>query len=113
LIAVIAGMLNQQVYPKGTDPHLREGGIIMEKKKPFTQNFKEEAKTALDRTKAKAQEAKGVVKEAYGKATDNTKLKAEGKIDQVVGKAKDATAKAKDAARDAAEKVQKETFKKR
>ena len=85
----------------------------MEKKKPFTQNLKEEAGTVLERAKAKAQVAKGVVKETVGKATDNTKLKAEGKIDQAAGKAKDAAAKVKDASRDAAEKVKKEIHKKR
>jgi uncharacterized protein YjbJ (UPF0337 family) len=74
-------------------------------KKPFTQNLKEEAETILERTKAKAQEAKGDVKVAIGKATDNTKMKVEGHADQVAGKAKDAIARAKDAARDAAEKL--------
>lgn len=84
----------------------------MDKKKLYAQNFKEEAGTAFERAKAKAQEFKGVVKEAVGKATDNNRLKAEGKVDQVLGKAKDTAAKVKDAARDAAEKVQKELNKK-
>ena len=84
----------------------------MDKKKSVGQNLKEEAATALERTKANAQQAKGVVKEAVGKATDNTKLKAEGKMDQIAGKAKDAAAQVKDAARDAAEKINKEMHKK-
>lgn len=84
----------------------------MDKKKSVGQNLKEEAATALERTKANAQQAKGVVKEALGKATDNPKLKAEGKIDQVAGKTKDAAAQVKDAARDAAEKINKEMHKK-
>ena len=84
----------------------------MDHKKPIAQNVKEESKTALDRTKAKAQEAKGVVKEAAGKLTDNPKLKAEGKADQFVGKVKDAVAKVVDASHDAGEKVQKELHKK-
>jgi len=74
-------------------------------KKPFTQNLKEEAETILERTKAKAQEAKGDIKVAIGKATDNTRMKVEGQADQVAGKAKDFAARAKDAARDAAEKL--------
>ena len=80
----------------------------MDKKKPFTKNLKEEAGTALEKTKAKAQEAEGVVKEAAGKATDNTKMKVEGHADQFAGKAKDAAAKAKDSAHDADEKLQKD-----
>lgn len=84
----------------------------MDKKKSVGQNLKEEAATALERTKANAQQAKGVVKEALGKATDNPKLKAEGKIDQVAGKTKNSVAKLKDAVRDTAEKVHKEIHKK-
>ena len=84
----------------------------MDKKKPVSKNLKEETQTAVDRTKAKSQEAKGVVKEAVGKMTDNPKLKAEGRIDQVVGKVKDAAARTKDAVHDAGEKVHKELHKK-
>jgi uncharacterized protein YjbJ (UPF0337 family) len=84
----------------------------MDKKKSFAQNLKGEAATALERSKANAQVAKGVVKEAVGKATDNPKLKAEGKMDQIAGKTKDSVAQVKDAARDAAEKVNKEMHKK-
>ncbi len=80
----------------------------MNKNKPIAQNISEEAQTILERTKAKAHEAKGVLKEAIGKATNNTKLTAEGKIDQVAGKVMDAAARTKDAARDAAENIQKE-----
>ena len=84
----------------------------MSHKKSVTQNLKEETNTALDRTQAKAQEAKGMVKEAVGKATDNPKLKVEGKADQAAGKIKDAVAHAKDASRDAGEKIHKEMHKK-
>ena len=84
----------------------------MIKKKPFSQNIKEEAGTVLERAKAKTQVAKGIVKETIGKVTDNTKLKAEGKIDQAAGKAKDTAAQVKDAARDAGEKISKELRKK-
>lgn len=83
----------------------------MDKRKPFTQNLKEEAEAALEKTKAKAQQAKGAVKDAVGKATDNAKLKTECKIDQAAGKAKDAVAQIKDATRDAAEKVREELHK--
>ena len=85
----------------------------MDKKKPLAKNLKEEAATALEKTKAKAQVAKGVVKEAFGKATNNTKLEVEGKADKVAGKAKGAAAKVKDAVNDAAEKVKKQAPKKR
>ena len=84
----------------------------MAQKKSFAQNIKEETGTVLERAKAKTQGAKGLVKETIGKVTDNTKLKAEGKIDQAAGKAKDAAAKVKDAARDAGEKINKEMHKK-
>lgn len=80
-------------------------------RKPLSQNIKEEAKTALDRTKAKSQEAKGAIKEAIGKATDNPKLKVEGKADKAAGKVKDTVAKGKDTARDIGEKVHKELHK--
>lgn len=82
------------------------------KKKSFGKNLKEEAQTVLDKTKAKAQEAKGAIKEAVGKATGNTKMKAEGQADKVIGKAKGAVADTKDAVRDAAEKVKKDLNKK-
>jgi uncharacterized protein YjbJ (UPF0337 family) len=76
----------------------------MDKKKSFTHNAEKKAKTALDLTKAKAQETKGVIKETTGKVTDNPKLTAEGKVDQIVGKTKAAVARVKDAARDAVKK---------
>jgi uncharacterized protein YjbJ (UPF0337 family) len=82
------------------------------KKKSFGKNLKQEAQTVLDKTKAKAQEAKGVMKEAVGKATGDTKMKAEGQADKAIGKAKGAVADTKDAVRDAAETIRKDLHKK-
>ena len=62
----------------------------MDKKKSFAQNIKEEAETALERSKAKAQVAKGVVKEAVGKATGNDRLSAEGAAQELKGEAQQA-----------------------
>jgi uncharacterized protein YjbJ (UPF0337 family) len=53
--------------------------------------------SAIDKAKDKAQSAKGHVKEAAGKATDDRSLEAEGKGDQVVGNLKQAGEKLKDA----------------
>jgi uncharacterized protein YjbJ (UPF0337 family) len=53
--------------------------------------------SAIDKTKDKAQAAKGQVKEAAGKATDDRSLEAEGKGDQVAGNLKQAGEKLKDA----------------
>jgi uncharacterized protein YjbJ (UPF0337 family) len=53
--------------------------------------------SAIDKAKDKAQAAKGHVKEAAGKATDDRSLEAEGKGDQVVGNVKQAGEKLKDA----------------
>lgn len=77
----------------------------MDKKKSFTRSARDKAGTTLERVKAKAQEVKGVIKETVGKATDNPRLKTEGKVDQVAGKTKGAVARVKDAARDAVKKV--------
>ena len=77
------------------------------KKKPLAQNMKEEAQTLVEKVKAKGSQAKGAVKEAFGKATGNTKMKVEGKTEKAIGQVKEATAKSKDKARDTAEKVKK------
>jgi uncharacterized protein YjbJ (UPF0337 family) len=53
--------------------------------------------SAIDKAKNKAQAAKGHVKEAAGKATDDRSLEAEGKGDQVAGNLKQAGEKLKDA----------------
>jgi uncharacterized protein YjbJ (UPF0337 family) len=57
----------------------------------------EAAMSAIDKAKDKAQTAKGHVKEAAGKATDDRSLEAEGKGDQVAGNLKQAGEKLKDA----------------
>lgn len=56
--------------------------------------------SAQDKFEASMDKAKGKVKEAVGHATDNEKLVAEGKLDQVKGSTKGAVADVKDAARD-------------
>jgi uncharacterized protein YjbJ (UPF0337 family) len=55
--------------------------------------------SATDKVKDKAQVAKGKVKEATGRATNNESLEAEGAGDKVAGNVKQAGEKLKDAAR--------------
>ena len=54
-----------------------------------------------DRIKGMADQAKGAVKDAAGKATGDAKLQTEGKIDKVKGKLENAVGGAHDAAREA------------
>jgi uncharacterized protein YjbJ (UPF0337 family) len=53
--------------------------------------------STVDKAKNKAQEAKGHVKDAAGKATNDRSLQAEGKGDKVAGNLKQAGEKVKDA----------------
>ena len=53
--------------------------------------------SAVDKAKNKAQEAKGRVKDAAVKATNDRSLQAEGKGDKVAGNLKQAGEKVKDA----------------
>ena len=55
-----------------------------------------------DRVKGAAQNIRGKVKEAAGKAVGDQKLKTEGRADQAAGKIRNAVGGAKDAIRDAA-----------
>jgi len=59
-----------------------------------------------DRAEGTWDKAKGSVKEAAGKATDNEDLEAEGKLDKAKGGAENAVGKVKDAAHDAKESVE-------
>ncbi|HWM49484.1 MAG TPA: CsbD family protein [Xanthobacteraceae bacterium] len=52
-----------------------------------------------DRIEGSAEEAKGKIKEAAGKATGDSKMEAEGKGDQLKGKVQNAVGGAKDALR--------------
>ncbi len=54
-----------------------------------------------DRIKGMAQQGKGAVKEAAGKALGDEKLKAEGRLDKVEGKIRNTVGGVKDAIRDA------------
>jgi uncharacterized protein YjbJ (UPF0337 family) len=54
-----------------------------------------------DRIEGTAKQAKGAVKEAFGKVTGDAKIEAEGKTDKAAGKVQNAVGGAKDAARDA------------
>lgn len=54
-----------------------------------------------DRIKGSAQNIKGKVKEAAGDLMGDSKMKTEGKADQVAGKVKNTIGGAKDAIRDA------------
>jgi uncharacterized protein YjbJ (UPF0337 family) len=51
----------------------------------------------IDKAKNKTQEAKGHVKDAAGRATDDKSLQAKGKGDKVAGNLKQAGEKVKDA----------------
>jgi uncharacterized protein YjbJ (UPF0337 family) len=55
-----------------------------------------------DRIKGAADQAKGAVKDAVGKATGDTKLRSEGQADKLKGKVESAVGGAKDTVRDAA-----------
>ncbi len=52
-----------------------------------------------DRIEGSAQQAKGAVKEAFGKATGDTKMQAEGAADKAAGKVQNAIGGVKDAVR--------------
>ena len=54
-----------------------------------------------DRIKGAADQAKGAIKETFGKATGDAKTQAEGKADKAAGKAESALGGAKDTVRDA------------
>lgn len=54
-----------------------------------------------DEVKGAGNKAKGAIKDAVGKATDNPKLRAEGKADKAKGHVQEKTGKAKEAVRDA------------
>ena len=51
-----------------------------------------------DKASNKFKDAKGEVKESFGKATDNEQLEGEGKADQAEASVKDSVEKLKDAA---------------
>jgi uncharacterized protein YjbJ (UPF0337 family) len=54
-----------------------------------------------DRIEGSAKQAKGALKEAAGKLTGDSKLKAEGAMDKTAGKVQNAVGGAKDAVREA------------
>lgn len=56
--------------------------------------------SASDKIEAGMDKVKGMTKEAVGKMTDNDRLVAEGKADQVKGDVKQAAEKAKDLVKD-------------
>jgi uncharacterized protein YjbJ (UPF0337 family) len=57
-----------------------------------------------DRIKGSVEQAKGVLKEAVGKATGDAKLKVEGRNEKAAGKVQNAVGGVKDAMRDALKK---------
>lgn len=69
---------------------------------PFLSRHKQmEKELDKDRIKGSATQAKGVIKEAVGKATGDAKLKSEGAADKASGKVQNAVGGMKDAVRDA------------
>src|SRR5215469_16698991 len=67
--------------------------------------FRQEMKMDKDRVEGAAKQAKGAVKEAWGKATGDAKTQAEGKADKAEGRVQNAVGGMKDAAREARDKV--------
>jgi uncharacterized protein YjbJ (UPF0337 family) len=61
--------------------------------------------STTDKIKGLANEAVGNVKQGIGNATDNDKLKAEGKAQELKGDAQKATGDVKDGAKHVADKV--------
>jgi uncharacterized protein YjbJ (UPF0337 family) len=58
-----------------------------------------------DRIEGAARQAKGKVKETWGKVTGDAKTEAEGKAEQAAGRTQNAVGGIKDAAREARDKV--------
>jgi uncharacterized protein YjbJ (UPF0337 family) len=58
-----------------------------------------------DKIKGLANEAVGNVKQGIGKATDNDRLRAEGKAQEIKGEAQQAVGKAKDAVKNVIDKA--------
>lgn len=58
-----------------------------------------------DKIKGMTNEAVGNVKQGIGKATDNSKLRAEGKAQEIKGKTQEAVGKAKDAVKKGIDKI--------
>ncbi|AGE27081.1 MULTISPECIES: CsbD family protein [Pseudomonas] len=58
-----------------------------------------------DKVKGMANEAVGNVKQGVGKATDNDKLRAEGKAQELKGEAQQAVGKTKDAVKNTVDKA--------
>ncbi len=57
--------------------------------------------SGMDKIKHAAEDLKGQMKESAGKATDNDRLEAEGKLEQAEAEVKKAADKTKDAVKDA------------
>ncbi|MDH0749645.1 CsbD family protein [Pseudomonas sp. GD03842] len=61
--------------------------------------------STTDKVKGMANEAVGNVKQGVGKATDNDKLRAEGKAQELKGEAQQAVGKTKDAVKKGVDKA--------
>ncbi|WP_029074102.1 CsbD family protein [Kaistia adipata] len=61
--------------------------------------------STTDKIKGVANEAIGNVKQGIGKATDNDRLRAEGKAQEIKGEAQQAVGKAKDAVKNIVDKA--------
>lgn len=62
-----------------------------------------------DKLDAKLDQAKGSVKEAFGKLTDDKKIEAEGLVDKIAGKAKEVAADVKGTIEGVKEGLKKQT----
>ncbi|WP_430911297.1 CsbD family protein [Methylobacterium sp. sgz302541] len=61
--------------------------------------------STTDRIKGLANEAAGTLKQGVGKATGNTRLQAEGKVQELKGEAQQTLGKVKDGVRNAAGRI--------
>jgi uncharacterized protein YjbJ (UPF0337 family) len=68
-------------------------------------SFTRRPKMNKDQVSGRAEELKGKIKEAAGKATDNDRLEAQGKADQLTGKVKAGYGDAKEKVKDAIDKA--------
>jgi uncharacterized protein YjbJ (UPF0337 family) len=82
--------------------HPRPAGVVMTSR--LGNAIKGTMTMDKDRIEGSATQAKGAIKEAFGKVTGDAKTEAEGKADKAAGKMQNAVGGAKDAARDALNK---------
>src|SRR5262245_38604402 len=94
----------------GAGQDLQAAGHGIEKSADRNTNYRPERQSGRsimdnDRLAGSAKQAKGKVKESWGKITGDAKTETEGKADQAEGRVQNAVGGAKDAARELREKI--------